>query len=661
MAPAELQFDAEGETAVLIADIARLSRDSTFRAYLRAERAVPLPDGSVSLPTTREGLHQRYEELTELLAEAGMELVVRGGAEDAITQVVADEAAFADFSAQAAAIWDGHVDPEAFAAFAEVVAARLPGRILYRLQLLAAFHLAFAQHACNFSVPGAGKTTTVLAAFAYLNALPSNDPKHVDHLLVVGPLASFKAWNDEFRSGFGRPARMKRLAGFTPMWDRRAYLRGTTYEPEPTDLTVTTYATVASSPDEFVFFLTRPGRRSMVVLDEAHNIKRGDGVRAMAALAMAPHAGARVVLTGTPAPNGYEDLSNLFRFLYPYKDVVGFPPTALRAMTDGAMPAGIEVLKARLQPFYTRIRKSDLGLASATALDEVVPLSSLHQAIYTGVERAIMPQLRESGGSASSSLVRARMMRLRQAAVNPALLLRPLEEEGLFELGGGAFSSSELEIADLVARFDPRRDLVRLDRVADLVTDIIAHQRKIVIWSYFLGNLRLLKEALGHAADFVEVLTGATPVQDDGYGDEAEDVDDIDPGTREAIIDRFHDPLETAILIANPQAVGESISLHKAARTAIYFDRDFNAGRFIQSKDRIHRYDPMPLGEVSYHFIIGEGTIDQTIADRLALKEARLMDFVDSKDIPLFGLVDQDSGAEDIRAVLLDYERRKAG
>jgi len=159
----------------------------------------------------------------------------------------------------------------------------------------------------------------------------------------------------------------------------------------------------------------------------------------------------------------------------------------------------------------------------------------------------------------------------------------------------------------------------------------------------------------------VEVLTGATPVQGDDYGEEEDDPEDeIDPATREAIIDRFHRKGEPAILIANPQAVGESISLHKAARTAIYFDRDFNAGRFIQSKDRIHRYDPNPLGAVRHHFLSAVGTIDQTIENRLAEKEARLADLVESVDIPLFGLVDIEGGDHDIRAILYDYERRKA-
>ena len=145
------------------------------------------------------------------------------------------------------------------------------------------------------------------------------------------------------------------------------------------------------------------------------------------------------------------------------------------------------------------------------SVDDFVPLSELHQAIYTGVERVIMPQLRSAQAGAQSSLVRARMMRLRQAAVNPALLLRPLEEEGLLDLGGNAFSSSELEIAELVARFEPSRDLLRLSHVVDLARDILAKQRKVVIWSYFLGNLQLLMSEFSGTADFVEVLIPTAP------------------------------------------------------------------------------------------------------------------------------------------------------
>ena len=37
---------------------------------------------------------------------------------------------------------------------------------------------------------------------------------------------------------------------------------------------------------------------------------------------LAKLATSRVVLTGTPAPNGYEDLYNLFKFIWPDRDII---------------------------------------------------------------------------------------------------------------------------------------------------------------------------------------------------------------------------------------------------------------------------------------------------------------------------------------------------
>ncbi|MGI4819271.1 MAG: DEAD/DEAH box helicase [Janthinobacterium lividum] len=650
---ATLEFDEAEGVVVLRLPTPRSARDPVLKAYLRGVAGTVGPDGTeISIPTEPAALHRRYQDLAAILERLGLSLGASGQEDDAVSRVRDDEAAFVHFSGQAASIWNGDVDPVALRAFTDVVAERLPTRRLYDRQLLAAFHLAFAQNAANFSVPGAGKTSVVLAAYAYLNALPADDPKRVDHLLIVGPLSAFKAWEDEFASVFGRQARARRIAGFTPKHERETYLRGQSYLDRDVEITLTTYATLATTAPDFQRFLGLPGRRAMVVLDEAHNIKRHDGVWSSAALELAPYAGARVVLTGTPAPNGYEDLLNLFRFIYPYRDVVGFSASALRAMTDGAMTSAVPRLKQQLRPFFTRIRKSDLGLSPAHESRDIIDMSPLHEAIYRGVEKAIMPQLR-TGSGAKSSLIRARLMRLRQAAVNPALLLRPLQDEGLLDVEGSDFSLAELDVADMVSRFDVGRDLTRLHRLTELARTIVAKQGKLLIWSYFLGNLQLLKRVLADAADTVEVVTGATPVLSNW-----DDFEEDDSITREGIIDRFHRSGETAILIANPQAVGESISLHKAARTAIYFDRDFNAGRFIQSKDRIHRYSPNPLGDVQYHFLIGDGTIDQTIDQRLIQKEARMADLVDSDDIPLFGLAEDDADA-DLRAVLFDYEHRK--
>jgi SNF2 family DNA or RNA helicase len=420
-------------------------------------------------------------------------------------------------------------------------------------------------------------------------------------------------------------------------------------------LTLTTYQTLANSEEEFRVFLKHVAPRAMVVLDEAHYIKSGDGVQAAAALRLAPLARARVILTGTPAPNGYEDLASLFQFLYPSRNIIGFPRASLRAMTDGSLPRAVPELKANIQPFYTRIRKADLGLPLAR--EERVPISmdAAQEQIYRGLESRIVPHLRQQLDDPQAAVrVRARLIRLRQAVVNPELLLRPLEDEsGIFDTAGtGDLNISELQIADLIRSYNTSTELIRLAVCTDLVKTILADQQKVLVWSYFLGNLERLRTTMLPLAPFVEVLTGATPVG--GYEDESS----AEIGTREEIIDRFHSTNGNAILIANPQAVGESISLHKACRSAIYFDRDFNAGRFIQSKDRIHRYNPDGGGPVTYYELVAEGTIDQDIDARLIVKEMRLADLVDADEIPLLTAADDEDMA-DLKAILESYERRK--
>src|SRR3546814_17556336 len=113
-----------------------------------------------------------------------------------------------------------------------------------------------------------------------------------------------------------------------------------------------------------------------------------------------------------------------------------------------------------------------------------------------------------------------------------------------------------MEVADLIEGFSAETDLARLRVCRDKVEEILKAQGKILIWSYFLGNLERLRHALSPLAPFVQVLTGATPVA--GMAAAAEAVE----GSREAIIAGFHRAQALAILIATPQAFVASHPLH---------------------------------------------------------------------------------------------------
>ncbi|GAG69636.1 unnamed protein product, partial [marine sediment metagenome] len=94
---------------------------------------------------------------------------------------------------------------------------------------------------------------------------------------------------------------------------------------------------------------------------------------------------------------------------------------------------------------------------------------------------------------------------------------------------------------------------------------------------------------------------------------------------REQQIRQFKETRGPALLLANPAACAESISLHKVCHHAIYLDRTFNCGQYMQSLDRLHRIGLQHGEIVTYHLIIAQQTIDETIDRRLAEKQEGML------------------------------------
>src|SRR3546814_12992279 len=106
-------------------------------------------------------LTNRYQTLSRLLAKLAIEIETGEHVSDALDRVESEEQQFGEFSRQAREIWDAQIDTDAFRDFVAVVEKACPGRTFYRKQLLSAFHLAFSQNACNFSVPGSSEERRV--------------------------------------------------------------------------------------------------------------------------------------------------------------------------------------------------------------------------------------------------------------------------------------------------------------------------------------------------------------------------------------------------------------------------------------------------------------------------------------------------------------------
>ena len=558
---------------------------------------------------------------------------------------------FLRFSENAKNIKDNHCDPIAFKEFTDILDEKMPARILYPLQLLSAYHLAFSQNSCNFSVPGAGKTSIVYGAYTYLKHC-QDASKRVDKILIIGPLSSFGPWENEYEECFGKKARSQRINGAIPIEQRRLYF----YE-EAAEITLISYQSVVNLQSELEYFLQN--NHVMVVLDEAHKAKNtSGGIVATSVLNLSKYCKARIVLTGTPAPNGYEDLYNLFHFIWPQFDVVKFNIAQLRDMSRTPNDPRIPKLMDYLSPFFIRIRKSDLGLPSAIENAPIyVPMEGSHKRIYEYIEERFVEEAsrgtREEG--LHGYLVKARLIRLRQAATNPALLREPISS--FAEESGEELVSVEAEDAAMmheIMRFYSEQVPAKYKRCLELVRSILDKGEKVIIWVTFIKNIEYLSSYLKDNGIECEVLYGATPIANESMSEEEL------AGTREGIVKEFNSiNSRFNVVIANPFAVAESISLHKACHNAIYLERSFDCAQFLQSKDRIHRYG-LPKGiDTNYYYILSEDSIDETIDLRLKEKERRMMDIIEHAPIPLF-LNTTEEGDEDIKAILYNYVRRKA-
>ena len=95
---------------------------------------------------------------------------------------------------------------------------------------------------------------------------------------------------------------------------------------------------------------------------------------------------------------------------------------------------------------------------------------------------------------------------------------------------------------------------------------------------------------------------------------------DQEEDTRETKIRRFHDDPRRFVLVANPAACGEGISLHTVCHHAIYIDRNYNAAHFLQSQDRIHRLGLPRDVETHVNILHASETVDESVDRRLSVK-----------------------------------------
>jgi SNF2 family DNA or RNA helicase len=152
----------------------------------------------------------------------------------------------------------------------------------------------------------------------------------------------------------------------------------------------------------------------------------------------------RVILSGTPAPNSVIDLWSQFNFLYPTETPLGPRDQFLYRVETSGANATNETRKL-VWPLFWRIKKRDLGLPKPRVAKIAVRMGEVQAAIYQALAFKVLKDYENAPEEAArmKQWRRARMIRLLQAASNPALLTEYSEEFKLPPLTASGLTVSQ--------------------------------------------------------------------------------------------------------------------------------------------------------------------------------------------------------------------------
>ncbi|MDI5962107.1 DEAD/DEAH box helicase [Streptantibioticus silvisoli] len=424
-------------------------------------------------------------------------------------------------------------------------------------------------HGANFSVPGAGKTRTTLAVYAALREAGT-----AQRLLVVSPKSAYEAWQEESRLCFTSPPAFEVME------------KGRTAAAE---VLLVNYERLKQSKAKLADWLS--AAPSMLVLDEAHRMKLGvRGAYGAACMTLGPLARHRLILTGTPAPNGAKDLESLLSFVWPGHG---------RRSVDRAVAGGDLAYASRvLRPLFTRTTKNELGLPPVEFRMQPVQLPPVHRKLYDALIGKYAGEWDEE--AQQFERLGKVLVYLMMAATSPALLSEGLSRHEPLPFHIPPLSVPDDDSLSALMRQLPEYEISpKYDYVIRKVAANAKLGRKTLVWSTFVRNLTSLGDILERFSP--AVVHGGT-------------------ADREEQIQRFRNDPDCMVLLSNPATLGEGISLHHDCHDAIYVDRNFAAGGFLQSMDRIHRLGLAPDTKTQITVLVADGTVDEIVHERLALK-----------------------------------------
>ena len=315
----------------------------------------------------------------------------------------------------------------------------------------------------------------------------------------------------------------------------------------------------------------------LVVLDEAQNIKNAATQAAQVVNEL--NTRHRLCLSGTPIENHLGEIWSLFHFLMP-----GFLGSQARFAKRFRQPIEkhgdaqrMAQLRARLTPFILRRTKEIVADELPPKVETVMPVAlggkqaDLYETIRLSMEKAVRQAITDKGLAKSQIAILDALLKLRQVCCDPRLVKTT--------------AAAKVKTS------------AKLDQLMELLPEMLAEGRKILLFSAFTSMLSLIEdELLKRKIPWVK-LTGQTQKRDE-------------------VIERFTSG-EVPLFLISLKAGGVGLNLPQAD-TVIHFDPWWNPAAENQATDRAHR-----IGQTKSVWVIklvAQGTIEERI---LALQERK--------------------------------------
>lgn len=501
-----------------------------------------------------------------------------------------------------------------FDEYKEIVDAGMARKLRDR-QMWDSFFMCAMQKSANFSVPGSGKTASVLGMYAFLR-----QKSLVKRIVVVCPKNAFGSWIDEFSVCFKDIEPLHVLNIHNPLYkNTKQRMAALQYDAGRCNLILVNYESVGNVLDGLLQLVDQ---NTLLAFDEVHKIKRVNGEYAEQSLRLARNASYVVAMTGTPIPNAYTDIYNLLHVLFPdeYDEFFDFSVPMLRK----PHPDEISLINDKLQPFFCRTTKDQLDVPQANS-DMLCNMQASED--ENRLLRILQMKYRKNK--------LALLIRILQMESNPQMLLRSLDLRDFAYLLDDSEDVDSIDFADyseeVKALIEQCRKTTKFQNCIEQVKELTSQGKTAIVWCMFVDSINRLSYELEAQGISTRCIYGEVPLEE-----------------RQTMIREFKEGT-IQVLLTNPHTLAESVSLHSVCHDAIYFEYSYNLVHLLQSKDRIHRlglpenqYTQYYYHQVFYNTDEGTWSLNEAIYQRLLEKERIMLDAIANRKLEVMPTSNED-------------------